>query len=155
MPTINQRALALAFATLFTSVAQYARADAVTEWNLKAGEIMSEARLGTPPAVRNMALVQTAVYQAVREAKLQQASAEAAVAAANRAVLSKLMPGSQAAVEAAAQAALGKIADGPAKVAGIAAGEQAAAFILTQRSDDAVAAEDYRPHTSPGASVPT
>jgi hypothetical protein len=155
MPTINQRALALAFATLFTSVSQHARADAVTEWNLKAGEIMSEAKLGTPPAVRNMAIVQTAVYQALREAKLRQGSAEAAVAAANRAALSKLMPGSQAAIDAAAQAALARIADGPAKVAGIAAGEQAATFILMQRADDAVAPEDYRPHTSPGAYVPT
>src|SRR5688572_10242301 len=155
MPTINQRALALAFVTLYPAMAQYARADAVTEWNLKAGEIMSEAKLGTPPAVRNMALVQTAVYQAVRQANLQQGSAEAAVASANRAVLSKLMPGSQAAIDAAAQAALGKIADGPAKAAGIAAGEQAAGFVLTQRADDAITPEDYRPHTTPGTYVPT
>jgi hypothetical protein len=155
MPTINQRALALAFATLFTSLSQQVRADAVTEWNLKAGEIMAEAKLGTPPAVRNMALVQTAVYQAVTLANRERASAEAAVAVANRAVLAKLMPGSQAAIDAAAQAALAKVEDGPAKAAGIVAGEQAAAFVLTQRSDDAVAPEDYRPHTTPGAYVPT
>jgi hypothetical protein len=155
MPTINQRALALAFATLYPVIAPHARADAVTDWNLKAGEIMAEARLGTPPAVRNMALVQTAVYQAVRQANLQQGSADAAVASANRAVLSKLMPGSQAAIDAAAQAALDRIADGPAKAAGIVAGEQAAGFVLAQRADDAVAAEDYRPHTTPGAYVPT
>jgi len=155
MPTINQRALALAFATLYPVIAPHARADAVTDWNVKAGEIMAEARLGTPPAVRNMALVQTAVYQAVRQANLQQGSADAAVASANRAVLSKLMPGSQAAIDAAAQAALDRIADGPAKAAGIVAGEQAAGFVLAQRADDAVAAEDYRPHTTPGAYVPT
>src|SRR5688572_5596249 len=114
MPTINQRALALTLASLFPALAHNARADAVTDWNVKAGEIMSEAKLGTPPAVRAMAIVQTAVYQAVRHAEMDKASAEAAVSAANRAVLAKLLPGSQAAIESAAQAALAKIADGPA-----------------------------------------
>jgi hypothetical protein len=155
MPTINQRAATFALASLFISWMPEARADAVTEWNLKAGDIMAEAKLGTPPAVRAMALVQTAVYQAVKQADLQGASAEAAVAAANRAVLAKVLPAMQPAIEAAAQAALAKIADGPAKAAGIAAGEQAAAFILTQRSDDVIAGDDYRPHTTPGAYVPT
>jgi len=65
------------------------------------------------------------------------------------------MPGSQAAIDAAVQAALGKVADGPAKAAGIAAGEQAAALVLAQRADDAIAPEDYRPHTTPGMYVPT
>jgi hypothetical protein len=155
MPTINQRAVAFALASLFISWMPESRADAVTEWNLKAGDILGEAKLGTPPAVRAMALVQTAVYQAVRQADAQGASAEAAIAAANRAVLAKIVPAAQASIEAAAQAALAKIADGPAKTAGIAAGEQAAAFVLTQRSDDVIAGDDYRPHTSPGAYVPT
>jgi hypothetical protein len=155
MPTINQRAVALAIASLFITWMPAARADAVTEWNVKACDILSEAKLGTPPAVRAMALVQTAVYQAVKQADLQGASAEAAIAAANRAVLAKLVPSQQAAIEAAAQAALAKLADGPAKAAGIAAGEQAATFILTQRSDDVIAGDDYRPHTTPGAYVPT
>jgi hypothetical protein len=155
MPTINQRALALTLASLFPALGHNARADAVTDWNVKAGEIMSEAKLGTPPAVRAMAIVQTAVYQAVRHAEMDKASAEAAVAAANRAVLAKLIPAAQPAIDAAAQAALARIAEGPAKAAGIAAGEQAAAFVLTQRADDTISPEDYRPHTTPGAYVPT
>jgi len=155
MPTINQRALTFALAALLPAAAGQARADAVTEWNLKAGEMLSEAKMGTPPATRAMALVQTAVYQAVRQADLQGASAEAAVAAANRAVLAKVAPAVQASIEAATQAALARIADGPAKTAGIAAGEQAAAFVLTQRADDVIAADEYRPHAAAGSYVPT
>jgi hypothetical protein len=153
--SIRKHAAPATLAIALAVGALYARADVVTDWNIRAGDIMGEARLGTPPAVRNMALVQTAVYQAVRQANLQQASVEAAVASANRAVLSKLMPGSQAAIDAAAQAALGKVAEGPAKAAGIAAGEQAAALVLAQRAEDAIAPEDYRPHTTPGVYVPT
>ena len=62
------------------------------------------------------------------------ASVDAAVAAANRATLVRLIPTQQAAIETAYQAALAKIADGPAKAAGIAVGEQAAAAILALRS---------------------
>jgi hypothetical protein len=155
MPTINQRAVAFALASLFMNWMPEARADAITDWNLKAGDILAEAKLGTPPAVRAMALVQTAVYQAVTQADLQGASAEAAIAAANRAVLVKLLPAMQPSIEAAAQAALARIADGAAKSAGIAAGEQAAAFVLTQRSDDVIAGDDHRPHTTPGTYVTT
>ena len=41
-----------------------ARADVVTEWNVRAGEIVVEAELGPPPANRVLAIVQTAVYEA-------------------------------------------------------------------------------------------
>lgn len=155
MPTINQRAVAFALASLFINWLPEARADAVTEWNVKACDILSEAKLGTPPAVRAMALIQTAVYQAVKQAEMQGASAEAAIAAANREMLVKLIPSQRASIESAAQAVLAKLADGPAKSAGITAGEQAAAFVLTQRSDDVIGGEDHRPHTTPGAYVPT
>ena len=48
------------------------------------------------------------------------------------------------------------MAEGPSKVAGIAAGEQAAAALLARRTDDGAAtAETYRPHTIAGAYVPT
>ena len=60
------------------------------------------------------------------------------------------MPAQQAMIDAAYQAALAQIADGAAKTAGIAAGEQAAAAVLAQRADDGAAtAESYRPHTTP------
>ena len=73
-----------------------ARADAITDWNVKAGEIVVESKLGTPPAMRVMAIVQTAAFDAVNAVSTRrdaaQASIEAAVAAANRATLSKLLP---------------------------------------------------------------
>lgn len=131
-----------------------ARADAITDWNLKAGEIVIESKIGTPPAIRVMAIVQTAALDAVNAAP--GASIDAAVAAANRATLSKLLPAQQTLIDAAYQAALTPLADGPAKTAGIAHGERAAAAVLAARADDnAAAPEAYRPHTTPGAYVPT
>src|SRR5439155_1164801 len=61
------------------------------------------------------------------------ASVDAAVAAATRTVLLKLMPTQQAAIEADYQAALKPMPDGAAKTGGIAVGEQAAAACLTGR----------------------
>src|SRR6185295_5318301 len=84
------------------------------------------------------------------------ASLDAAVAAAHRATLAKLMPAQHGAIDAAYHAALAKIPDGPAMAAGIAVGEKAAAAVLTQRADDGAApSEPYRPHAQPGVYVPT
>ena len=66
------------------------------------------------------------------------------------------MPSQQAAIDAAYEAALAQIADGAAKTAGIAVGEQAAAAVMARRADDGAAtAESYRPHTTAGTYVPT
>ena len=145
-----------------------ARADAVCDWNTKVGEIIVSAKMGPPPANRTMAIVDTAVYEAVNAItkrypagtlKLEAApgtSVDAAIAAANRTALSKLLPSQQVAIDFAYQAALSKIADGAAKNSGIAVGEQAAAAVLVARADDgAVAVETYRPQTSAGVYVPT
>ena len=145
-----------------------ARADVVTDWNLKANELIVEAKLGTPPAMRALAIVHTAVYEAANAVTKRYpagalnldaapgASLDAAVAAANRVTLLKLLPTVQPAIDAAYQAALAKVADGPAKAAGITVGEQAAAAVLAVAAEDrANAAEAYRPHTTPGAYVPT
>ncbi|HSV71859.1 MAG TPA: vanadium-dependent haloperoxidase [Methylibium sp.] len=145
--------LTLLAAALAATTAQ-ARADAVTDWNAKAGEIVVESKLGTPPAIRVMAIVQTAVHQAASAAP--PASLDAAVAAANRATLAKLLPAQQASIDTAYQAALRHVSDGPAKDAGIAAGELAAQAVLAARADDGAAApEAYRPLASAGAYVPT
>jgi len=145
-----------------------AAADAITDWNLKASELITEARLGTPPAVRVMAIVQTAAYDAAtaaagrqpgghRAADPQAATAvDAAIAAAHRTTLVRLLPAQQTGIEAAYQAALARLADGPAKSAGVAAGEQAATALLATRSDDGASTpETYRPHTTAGVYVPT
>jgi hypothetical protein len=153
---------------LLAALTLHAHADVVTDWNLKTGELITEARIGTPPAVRVVALVQTAAYSAVNSITQRYpaepnasgapngASVDAAVAAAHRATLLKLLPAQQASIEAAYQAALARVADGPAKAAGIAVGEKAAADVLAQRLDDGASSpEAYRPHTTAGAYVPT
>jgi hypothetical protein len=133
-----------------------ARADAVTDWNLKSCDAITEARLSTQPAVRVMAIVQTAAHRAVVTASQRGTSIEAALAASHRTALTRLLPAQQPMVEAAYQAALGAIADNAARLAGIADGEAAAQAVLAARADDgAAAAETYRPHTTAGAYVPT
>jgi hypothetical protein len=137
-----------------------ALADAVTDWNHKANEFTIEAKLGTPPATRVMAIVQTAVHRAVSE--VPPGSHDAAVAAANRVVLTALLPSQAAAVQTAYNAACAPVSDSPAKAAGIAAGERAAQAVLAARAGEAavLAAPDAtRPHVGgpagAGSYVPT
>ena len=157
--------LVLAVATLAGALGVHA--DVVTDANARAADIASKYP-GTPPAVRIMAIVQASVFEAVNSitgryaplrAKITAApgsSVDAAVAAATRASLSKLMPALQAAIDADYQAALAPLPDGPARANGIAVGEQAAAAILAWRSEDGAAGPDqYRPHAAPGVYVPT
>ena len=153
---------------LSASALSDACADAVTEWNEQAGGIVVKAGLGPLPAERALAMVQASVYEAVNaitqrypvsDLKLETASwasVEAAVAAANRAMLTKLVPSQQAIIDHAYQAAMRAIADGSAKSNGIAVGEKAVAGILARRANDGAAAgESYRPHTRAGTYVPT
>jgi len=145
-----------------------AMADAVTDWNTKAGEIVSDAKLGPQPASRVLAIVHTAMYEAANaitkrypasERKLQAApgaSVDAAIAAAARTTLVTLLPSQSAAIDSAYEAAIGKAADAARTRAGTALGEQAAAAVLSLRADDGAAArETYRPYTAPGVYVPT
>ena len=145
-----------------------ARADVVTDWNVKACDVVVEAKLGTPPANRVLAIVNTAAYEAANAITKRYpasglqleaaagASVDAAIAAANHATLAKLVPSQQAAIDSAYQAALAMIGDGPAKTEGIAVGKRAASAILTSHADDGAAtAETYRPHTTAGTYVPT
>lgn len=149
-----------------------AQADAVTEWNAKANEIVAAAKLPPHPSYRAMAMVQAAVYEAVNGITRRypatrsilrvnlgaepDASIEAAVAAANRTVLSRLIPAQQATILSAYLGVLANIPDGQAKAAGIAVGVQAADAILVQRAHDGAGAPDqYRPRTTAGVYVPT
>ena len=94
-----------------------------------------------------MVLIQAAVFESVNAItrrypqagylKLEApagASIDAAVAAANRAVLTRMATTQGAAIEAAYQAALAAVPEGPAKADGIALGEKAAAGILAMRA---------------------
>lgn len=135
-----------------------AHADAITDWNQRSAQFVGDARLGTPPAVRVMALVQTAAYEAARDAGRNgnPAAVDAAVAGAHRAALTALLPAQKAAIEAAATTALAQIADEATRTRFAAVGERAAQRVLAERAGDMPrAAESYRPHTTPGAYVPT
>ena len=160
--------IALLLAAIALLFSPMARADAITDWNVKACDFVVEAKLMAPPANRVMAIVHTAMYEAVnaitkrypanelRVDALPGASVDAAVAAACHVALAKLLPSQQAAIDGAYNAALALITDGAAKTAGIAVGEKAAAAILTLRADDgATASESYRPQTTAGVYVPT
>jgi hypothetical protein len=153
--------------TLLLAGAPAAGADVVTDANARAAEITSR-HPATPISVRMMAIVQVSVFEAVNAisgrypplrvtvAPAPGASLDAAVAAATRTALLRLMPAQQAAIEADYQAALKAVPDGPARGAGIAAGERAAAAVLAACADDGwMAANTYRPHTTPGVYVPT
>jgi hypothetical protein len=154
---MNRTPLAIALLSVAAAFAvPEAKADAVTDWNIKCGELISDAKLGTPPAVRVMAIVQTAAMQAVDTARQRQASPEAALAAAHRVTLSRLLPAQQPAIDAAYRVALAAVADSPARSQGVAAGEAAAQSVLGARLNDGAATpEAYRPLTSAGAYVPT
>jgi hypothetical protein len=145
-----------------------AEADVVTDWNITAGDIAVAAKLPPPPTYRIMALVQSAVYEAVNAITKRYppdrvtldaapgASVDAAVAEANRATLLQLVPSQQTAIDNAYQAALSAIPAGQAKTAGLAVGEKAAAAILAWGAEDGAATgETYRPHTTAGVYVPT
>jgi hypothetical protein len=150
-------------------VAAATHADVVTDWNVKAIDIAVAAKLGAPPAFRAMAITQVAVFEAVNvitgryavagRVSLEAvpgASIDAAVAAATRGTLGKLLPAQQTEIDAVYQAALATVADGAARSAGIAVGEKAAAAILALRGGDGAAAPDsYVPFTTPGVYVPT
>lgn len=145
---------------LFTTLASPARADAITDWNQRSAQIVGEARIGTPPAVRVMALVQTAAWEAAREATRTPSAAphavDAAVAGAHRAALTQLLPAHRTAIEAAVQAALAAMPDDAARATHLAAGERAAQRVLAARTGEMPGgADSYRPHTSPGVYVPT
>lgn len=144
-----------------------AYADVVTDANAKAAEIVSR-HPATPISVRMMAIVQVSVFEAanaitarypafrVKVTAAPGASIDAAVAAATRTALLKLMPPQQSAIEADYQAALKSVPDGPAKSDGIAVGERAATAVLASCAEDgAMAPNTYRPHTTPGVYVPT
>ena len=157
--------LAIALAPALPSAA---RADAVTDWNA-----IMQATVSVPPTnpifqTRWGAIVQLAVFEAVNAivgdyepylgiiAAPAWASPDAAAIAAAHRTLVTLRPGSAAALDALRAASLAAIPDGPAKEAGIAVGEAAAAAMLLLRADDGWdAVVPYTPGTDPGDWQPT
>ena len=162
----------LAISGLFISLtflfAPIAKADAVTEWNVRACEIVGAPNIDTPSGNRILAIMHTAIYEAVNaitgkyppgELRLNAtrgASVDAAVAGASRAVLVKLVPAKALDIEMLSQKAMAAIPNGPAKDAGFLIGERAGNAILAARAEDGFASvETYRPYTIAGVYVPT
>jgi hypothetical protein len=139
-----------------------ARADIVADWADTTTEIATDG----PNTIRTMALVQSAVYEAVNAITGQiardrldfgpanGASIDAAVAAASRTVLLHEAPALEATIEAAYGKALGTIDENEARTSGISIGERAAADVHSKHAHDIGTIEPYRPLTTPGVFVP-
>lgn len=166
MSTAQLRACILfALGILFPSVSV---ADVVTDWNQSAGACVLEAKIYPFAGTRVMAIVHTAMFDAINSIEGRYtpykfkvsaptgSSPEAAGVAAAHAALVQLFPEQKSALDAAYAASLAQIPDGPGKTTGIAVGEEVAAKVLEWRaSDGADAANTYRPITTPGTYVTT
>lgn len=142
------KVLSLVLVTVFVCAPAGARADVILEWNLTM--VMATGGQNPFAQTRFAAITQLAVFEAVNaiERKYEgylpagtiaapsDASIDAAVASAAHAVLSAYVPAQAALLDAALAAALGVIPDGPAKAAGIAVGEAAAATMIALRASD-------------------
>ena len=145
-----------------------ARADVIADWNERAVNAGNVARVGNSPTARAIAMVHLAMFEAVnsiaprytpyraRLAADPGASRDAAAASAAHGVLVRLYPQQTAELDKALQASLSAVSDGAPKTQGIQLGQQAAAAILAERSNDgADAPNTYRPFTATGKYVPT
>ena len=140
------RILATVFAIAFS--ATLARADLITDWNETALGAIQLDKTPPPKAARTLAILHTAIYDAVNgiapthERYLVPgkpagaASPEAAVSAAAHLVLVRLFPAQQANLDAAHHKALAAIANSAEKNNGVHWGEWAANILLVARSTD-------------------
>jgi PAP2 superfamily len=168
MPWASHGLRGLLACALFLLMTPLAHADAVTDWNGIAVQYVSAGRSGAP-GVLDLALVQTAVHDAVQafEHRFEPyysvpkpsgpGSLSAAVAAAAHGVLVGLYPGQQAALDAAYDAYIDGLTDSEALVAvGEAVGQQAAADLLTQyRAEPDPPLPSYTGGNEPGEWRPT
>ena len=107
-------------------------ADVVTEWNEKAGACVLEAKIYPFAGTRVMAIVHTAMFEAINSIEGRYttykfkvsapagSSPEAAGIAAAHAALVHLFPEQKNTLDAAYAASLAQIPDGPGKTSGIA-----------------------------------
>lgn len=149
-------------------IRQLLTSDAVIEWNNVLLDAIRVDRTAPPAASRAMAIVQTAVFDAVNSIEGQyeayfvrlsgysNASPEAAVAAAAHKTLVSLFPAQVSTLSAAFTAALADIPDGIAETRGVQLGEAVASQILLARANDgSTTVVTYTPGTDPGDWRPT
>src|SRR5256886_13699367 len=121
------------------------RADVITDWTQTAIDVMKAVNVGGNPWTRSLAMLHVSMADSVnavenRYARFtpdiaadQNASAEAAAAAAAREILMRQYPGQEARIGTAFAAMLGRGPDSPARAARIPLGGKVAANGLTHR----------------------
>jgi hypothetical protein len=143
-------------------------ADVVLYWNEAALNAIKTERTPPPLAARNLAILHTAIYDAVNALDGRHrpyrftirpegaVSPEAAAAVAAHRVLLELYPRMVEACDSALDATLENIPDGPAKEGGVAQGQRVAEQILSWRAEDGSNRESgFTPGTTPGSWRPT
>ena len=144
------------------------RADEVTYWNGVALDIMKETSTIPPKVGRDLAIMHSAIYDAVNAidrthmsmffepAVTGPASKEAAVAGAAHQALVALYPDHETALDAMFTSRLATMANGSATTNGVALGQSVADSMLTLRaSDGSGASVSYPGGTAPGQWRPT
>ena len=144
-----------------------ARADVVTDWNKTTNDLVAKD-IGNNPKLRTLAMVHVAMSDAINTVQNRYtrviatlpaapgASAEAAAATAAWHILTEIYPKEKAKIEETYATSLKAIPEGPAKSEGITLGQEVAKAVQADRATDGTSAPDtYRPHTTPGAYVPT
>jgi hypothetical protein len=144
-----------------------ARADVVTDWNMTTNDLVAKD-IGNNPKLRTLAMVHVAMSDAINTVQNRYtrviatlpaapgASVEAAAATAAWHILTQIYPKEKAKIEEAYATSLKAIPEGPAKSEGITLGMEVAKTVQADRATDGTSAPDtYRPHTTPGAYVPT
>jgi hypothetical protein len=145
-----------------------AHADVVTDWNQTAIEVMKAANVAGNPWTRSMAMMHVAMSDAVNSVQGRyarfaatvvanpEASAEASASSAAHEMLLRLYPAQKAKIDETYALSLKSVPEDAAKTSGIALGEQVAAQVHADRSNDATSVPDtYRPVTTPGVWIPT
>ncbi|MFN6154763.1 Ig-like domain-containing protein [Anabaena sp. AL09] len=155
------------FTTIIKRVSQD-NSDVVLDWNATLLNAIYTDKTTPPVASRNMAIAQTAVFDAINSitgtyknyhftgTAPKIVSASAAAASAAYTVLVNLYPNQKTFFDTALTAFLAKITDGEAENTGVTFGQTVANDILTLRSTDgANTTVNYTPGTNPGDWQPT
>jgi hypothetical protein len=160
------RALVLGAALLAAPLHSFA--DVVMDWNDIAFKAVTTARQSPPMSVRSMAVVHTAMFDAMNAVQPRYrpfrfdgtapagASADVAAAVAAHTALAKLFPEQRAGFDDALATALARAPQGPARDGGAGVGKAVAESLLAWCAEDRVSAPtQYRPVTQPGVYVMT
>jgi hypothetical protein len=156
------------FLAVAVSLGLPARADVITDWNKLILDAIRTNRTSPPVASRQMAILHTAMYDAVNGIRPQYkpyrvhgrvaalASPEAAAAAAAHRVMTALYPANTTTYDEAFLSTLTEIPNRIARRLGIAWGQLVASNIMVWRSNDGAAlVVDYTPGTRLGDWQPT